>query len=170
MKAFLIIDMLKDFVRKNGKLEVPKSREIIQNIQEKLEKQREKNNLIIYVADRHREKDKEFKNYPPHAIAGTEGAEIIKELEPKKNEIVINKRRFSAFYGTDLDLTLREKDIKKLTITGILTNICVLYTAADAKMREYEVSVPRDSVATNEEKTNEFALKQMKEVLGVNIT
>lgn len=169
MEAFLVIDMLKDFVYKEGSLEVPKSREIRDNIKRRIENNRKKDNLIIYVADRHRKGDNEFDNYPEHAIKGSEGAEIIEELNPKEKDVIIEKRRFSAFFGTDLDLTLRENNIDKLIITGILTNICVLYTVADARMRDYEVEIPKDSVATNDEEVNNFALKQIRDVLGATI-
>ncbi|PTD93585.1 nicotinamidase [archaeon SCG-AAA382B04] len=169
MKAVLVIDMLNDFVKKDAPLEVPTAREITENIKTLIEQHRKKDNKIIYVADRHRKNDKEFSQYPPHAIKGTEGARIIDELSPKEEDIIIEKRRFSAFYGTDLDLTLRENNISELIITGILTNICVLYTTADARMRDYEVKVPRDCVTTNNKKINEFALNQMENVLGAEV-
>lgn len=166
MKAVLVIDMLNDFVRETAPLEVPKARDIIENIKEVTRENRKKDNLIIYVADRHREDDKEFQEYPKHAVKGTEGAEIIEELSPKEEDIVIEKRRFSAFYGTDLDLTLRENNIDELIITGILTNICVLYTTADARMRGYDVKIPKDCVATTDEEIQNLFLQQMRDVLG----
>ena len=68
---------------------------------------------------------------------GTHGAEIIEELKPGQEDLVVKKRRYSGFFGTDLDLLLRELEIKKIYIVGILTNICVFFTAVDASVRGY---------------------------------
>ena len=65
---------------------------------------------VIYLTDNHVPDDAEFKVFPPHAIAGTKGAEIIPELAPEDDEDVIPKRRYSGFFGTDLDITLRERE------------------------------------------------------------
>ena len=92
---------------------------------------------IIYICDNHEEDDREFDMFPPHCIAGTEGSQIIQQLQVKDGDKIIKKRRYSAFYGTDLDLYLREKGIEEIYLVGVCTNICVLYTAADARNLGY---------------------------------
>lgn len=168
-KALLIIDMLNDFIDENGALPVPGAREIVEPIKLLLERFREKGLDVIYICDNHLPDDKEFGVWGPHAVRGTKGAEVIEELKPVEGEPVIYKRRFSGFFGTDLDLTLREKKIEELVITGVLTNICVLYTASDAYQRGFEVIVPADCVKAASPEMHEFALKQLKEVVGANI-
>ncbi|OKY78718.1 MAG: Nicotinamidase-like protein [Candidatus Methanohalarchaeum thermophilum] len=164
--AVLVIDMLKDFVEEGSPLEVPKSRDIIDDIKDLVDDKRENGDEIIYVADRHRPDDSEFEDYPSHAIKGTEGAEIIDELEPKEEDTLIEKRRFSGFFRTDLDLTLREKNVDELILTGILTDICILHTAAGARMRNYDVIVPKECVAALDKESHNFALNHIEEVLG----
>ena len=82
------------------------------------------------------------------AIAGTEGAEFIDELSPANGEIVIRKRRYSAFKGTDLDMMLRAHGIQTVVPTGVSTNVCVESTLRDAFEYNYYVCVPEDGVAS----------------------
>lgn len=169
-RAFLIIDMLNDFVREDGALYVgEKGRQIIPFIAAKLEEARQQGWPVIYICDRHRPDDKEFAMFPPHCIEGSDGARVCEELAPHQGDLVIPKRRFSGFYGTDLDLSLRELGAEELMLVGVCTNICVLYTAADARMRNYQVTVFKDGVASFDKNAHSFALQQMEKVLGVKI-
>lgn len=102
-------------------------------------------------------------------MKGTKGAEVIVELTPRPEDIVIRKRRFSGFYGTDLDLSLRERGIERLVIAGTLTDICVYHTAVDAVQRAYEVVIVRDGVSALSPEEHEFALRQMGRLLGARI-
>ncbi|MHA1300552.1 MAG: cysteine hydrolase family protein [Candidatus Helarchaeota archaeon] len=163
-KALLIIDMLNDFLLESAPLEVPEGRKIIPNLSTLLDYARSKKWSIIYLADNHKSTDPEFKILPAHCIKGTKGAEVIDELTPKDGEILIPKRRYSGFFGTDLDLWLRELGTKTVILTGILTNICVLYTSADASQRGYDVIVVKDGVAALTPEDTEWALKQMETI------
>ncbi len=97
---------------------------------------------IIYVCDSHRPDDQEFTLFPPHCHRGKLGRESHqKSSPPQAGDYIIPKRRFSAFFGTSLDLLLREKKIEELEIVGVCTNICVLYTSAGARMLIYQVVV-----------------------------
>ncbi|RKY60888.1 MAG: cysteine hydrolase [Candidatus Latescibacterota bacterium] len=164
-KAFVIVDMLNDFVREGAPLEVPRTREVLPNIRRELERARREGMPVIYLCDRHRPDDPEFKVWPPHAVEGTDGAEVAQELAPQDGDLVIPKVSYSGFFRTDLEDRLRELGVEKLIITGCVTNICVLYTAVDALMRGYEVEVPTDCVAALDEEDGRFALKQIREVL-----
>lgn len=168
-EAFLVIDMLHDFLKQDGALSIGDSTQIIRNVQERLEKWRSGKKPVIYIMDRHLPNDAEFNMFPPHCLAGERGAEIVAELSPRKEDILIFKRRYSAFFGTDLDLTLRELGAKALELTGVCTQICVLYTAADARMLSYAVTVRKDCVASFDAEAHEFALKEMKKTLGVKV-
>jgi len=169
-KALLIIDMLNDFIRENGKLYIGDSGgKIISPIQKELEKFRKEKKPVFYICDYHRPDDKEFNLFPPHCLSGTEGANIIEELKPSKNDFIIHKRRYSGFFQTDLDISLREEEIIELELVGVCTNICVLYTAVSARMLDYRVTVLKDAVASFDQGAHDFALRQMKDVLGVEI-
>ena len=165
-KALLIIDMLNDFLNEGAPLEVPEGRKIIPAISKILNFARTRGWDVIYLCDNHKKSDPEFKIWPSHCVKGTKGAEVVEELKPDlgREEIIIPKRRYSGFYGTDLDLWLRELGVQTVILTGILTNICVLYSSADASQRGYEVIVVEDGTAALSAEDHEWALKQMKSV------
>jgi len=169
--ALLIIDMLNDFVLPGAPLEVPKTRNIIAAIQGELEKARNEGRKVIYICDAHTEDDPEFTrmSWPPHAVKGTKGAGVIDELEPAESEQVIEKTGYSGFHQTGLEEALRRDNIDHLTLTGCVTNICVLYTAYDAVIRGFDVTVLSDCVADLDSGEGEYALKQMTNVLGVKV-
>jgi nicotinamidase-related amidase len=164
-KALLIVDMLNDFVLKGAPLEVPRAREIVPHIKEEIDKARKEKIPIIYLCDAHSKDDPEFKVWPSHAVKGTKGQEIIVELKPEKRDFVIFKTTYSGFYKTKLEKLLRKLKVEKLIVTGILTNICVLYTAVDALMRGFDVEIPEKAVAGINPEDEKFALRQIKEVL-----
>jgi len=106
--------------------------------------------------------------FPPHCIEGTADAEVIPELAKYPGE-VIPKRRYSAFFDTQLDEKLSQFKPERLTICGVLTDICVMHTVADARNRYYEVEIPVDCVASSDEKAHNFALEHMDKVLGAKL-
>lgn len=168
-KALLVIDMLNDFIHKDGSLYVGESSKLVKNIAKRIKEHRDSGNTIIYIMDNHLEHDKEFKMFPSHCVAGEWGSEIVPELAPLKGDYLISKRRYSAFFGTDLDLTLRELDIKEIEMVGVCTQICLLYTGADARMRNYDVVVHRNSASSFNQEAHEFALKEMESTLGIKV-
>lgn len=168
--AVVVVDMLNDFIRPEGVLYCgPQSEAIIRPIAERIAEARASGEPVIYVCDRHRPDDAEFQMFPPHAVGGTPGAEIIAELAPDPEDHVVPKRRYSAFAGTDLLLTLRELQVEGVELVGVCTNICVLYTACDARNLGYLVTVHAARVASFDRTAHEFALQQMETVLGVEV-
>jgi nicotinamidase/pyrazinamidase len=167
--ALLIIDLLNDFIKEEGSLLVPNAARIVPRIREILEAARIQGVPVVYLTDKHRPDDREFRHWPPHAVTGTWGAQIIDELEPLPEEYVIPKRRYSAFYGTDLDIYLRELGVRHIYETGVLTNICVYITAIDASTRLYQVTVIRDAVASLSRETDEFIFRQLEEVIQAEL-
>ncbi|MFX1598421.1 MAG: cysteine hydrolase family protein [Promethearchaeota archaeon] len=162
MFALLIIDMLNDFIKENSILEVQRGREIIPNIQKLISKAKERGIPVIYVCDAHEKNDNEFLEFKPHAVKGTEGAEIVEELRPQKGDFIVEKTKFDGFYNTKLDRILKELKVDSLIATGVLTDICVLYTTASARMREYKVYVVSNGTATQEEQTHKRFLDYME--------
>lgn len=170
MKALLVIDMVTDFIDPAGALYIgPVAKKIIPVIKSRLDQYRVEGHPVIFVCDSHVSDDTEFNLFPPHSVGGSGGEELISELTPLAEERIIPKRRFSAFVGTDLDITLRDKGIDEIELTGVVTNICILYTAAMAKMYGYIVNVPVNAVASFDEEAHHFALKEMEKTLGVNM-
>jgi nicotinamidase-related amidase len=170
-EALLIIDMLNDFVLPQAPLEVPETRDIIKNILREIKAARSAGNPVIYVCDTHAPDDKEFTKFgwPPHAVKGTRGAEVVADLAPAPGDAVIAKTTYSGFYGTQLDATLKKLGVDGLRLTGCVTHICIMFTASDAVLRDYPVTVVRDAVAGIAKEDHEAALRIMKSVMGVTI-
>ncbi|MFN3533551.1 MAG: cysteine hydrolase family protein, partial [Candidatus Brocadia sp.] len=93
----------------------------------------------------------------------------IKQLKPRKEDYVVAKTTYSCFYKTPLNKLLKKLDITYLIITGIVTNICVLYTAVDAYMRGYKIIIPQNCVAALTEGEHQFALQQMQRLFHAEI-
>lgn len=170
MKALFVIDMLKDFLDKDGALYCGnKSRKIIPFVKEKIDEFHKNKDLVIFVCDSHQEDDLEFKMFPKHCIVGTEGAQIIDELLVKERDVIIKKTRYSAFYKTELDSVLEKNSITEVYVAGICTSICVMDTVGALRNRDYKVIVYKDGVADFDQKAHLFSLKRMKKIYGVEI-
>ena len=169
--ALLVIDMLEDFVRPGAPLEVPQTRKILPAIARRVARTRREGGLVVYVCDSHMKNDPEFARmgWPPHAVAGTKGAAVISEIAPEPGDVVVEKKTYSGFYRTTLQTVLRRHGIRSVSLSGCVTHICILYTAADAAMRGYDVTVAESLVAGLDRRTHRFALDQMKNVLGVRV-
>jgi nicotinamidase-related amidase len=168
-KALLVIDMLKDFLEKDGVLCIGDTEQLIQNVGQRLIDWRAQGDPVIYIMDRHLPQDAEFAMFPPHCLAGERGGEVVDELAPGPGDYIVYKRRYSAFFGTDLDLILRELRISDLELAGVCTQICILYTAADARMLNYTVTVKKDCIASFDHEAHLFALNEMAKTLGVKL-
>lgn len=97
-----------------------------------------------------------------HCVQGAPGTEIVAELVPRPDEHLIRKRRYSVFVGTDLDIVLRGMGVRTLVLVGMLTNVCVHYTFADAHQRDYVVRVVTDCVSGSSLEAHDAALAAMQ--------
>jgi len=168
--AVLVIDMLRCFLEPGHPLYVgDKARRIIPNVQRLLEQELARGSKLFFICDHHDPDDLEFKMFPPHCIEGTPEAVVIPELARYPGEI-IPKKRYSGFFDTPLEGKLCKLKPEKLIICGVLTNICVLHTTADARNRDYNVEVPIGCVASSDEAAHRFALEHMEKVLGAKLT
>jgi nicotinamidase/pyrazinamidase len=170
-RALLVIDMLEDFVRAGAPLEVPETRKILPAVRRRIARARKARERVVYVCDSHLRHDPEFARmgWPPHAVAGTPGAAVVAAISPEPGDVVVEKKTYSGFHRTSLQSVLRRYGVRKISLSGCVTNICILYTAADAAMRGYDVTVDETLVAGLDPKTHAFALDQMEKVLGVRV-
>lgn len=168
-QALLIVDMLNDFVRPEGALSVPGAQEIIPNIQRELEAARQAGQAVIHVCDAHAPDDVEFKRYPPHAVEGTPGAEIISELAPLPGEPVVKKKRLNAFFETELGDIVSRIAPDKVTVVGVVTHICVMEAVGGLCYRDIPARVPKDCVADFDQEMEACAFKRMETVFGAEI-
>lgn len=166
--AVIVVDMLNDFV--TGPIKCDRAQRIIPHLQDLLKAAREKGVHVIYTCDAHLKGiDHELELWGDHALAGTEGAQIIPELAPTEKDFIIHKRRYSGFCGTDLDILLRELGVETLIITGMQAHICVQHTAADAFYLGYRLIVPSDGIEAFTEEILENELGYLKQMYGAEI-
>lgn len=100
---------------------------------------------------------------------GTRGAEMAELLRPLDDDYLVVKPRFSAFYATNLPVLLPELGVSRLILTGVATDICVLFTAADAHMREYRLWVPSNAVASEQLERSQWALDIIKNSMDAEV-
>ena len=168
-KAIIIVDVLNDFV--TGSLRCDRAQRIVPHLVDLVKNAREKGIPVIYSNDAHiKGIDHELKLWGDHAIVGTEGAEVIPELEPKEGDYIVPKRRYSGFYGTDMEMLLKELNVDTVILTGLHAHMCVRHTAADAYYRGYNIIVPTDGVDSFTEEDYLAGLKYLKEVYGAEIS
>lgn len=156
--ALLVVDMLKDFCDPSGAMPLADADRLYPPIRALADAMRYTGQPVIWVADRHQPDDREFAKRATHCLAGTTGAEIVDELPVRPDDLVVPKRRYSAFFSTDLDLLLREREITCVVVTGVVTNICVRSTVHDAFFLGYDVLVCEDAVAATGPREQESSL------------
>lgn len=179
-KALISIDYTVDFVADEGRLTAGAKAQAIESAITNLTKAAyDAGHLIVFAIDGHEKGDDyhpESRLFPPHNLMGTSGRELYgqlgslyHEIKAHKRVLWLDKRYYSAFAGTNLDARLRERGIKTLILTGVLTDICVLHTAVDAYNLGYQLEIAKSAVATLSEERQVWALEHFQNVLGANI-
>jgi nicotinamidase-related amidase len=121
---------------------------------------------VIYVNDNFGKWQSDFRKLVDHCVQdNVKGKPIAQLLRPDERDYFVLKPKHSAFYSTSLDLLLRYLKADTVILTGIAGNICVLFTASDAYMRDFNLLVPRDCIASETEADNQHALAYMSKVL-----
>ena len=180
MEALLSIDYTYDFVADDGKLTTSKVGQAIEKKLVALTKEFIDNDeFVVFAIDGHDPTDNyhpENKLFPPHNVMETSGrdlygslADLYEEKKDADNVYWLDKRHYSAFSGTDLDIRLRERKITKIHLTGVCTDICVLHTAVDAYNLGYEIVIHESCVQSFDEEGHKWALRHFKNTLGAEI-
>jgi nicotinamidase-related amidase len=169
--ALLLIDVINDLEFKGGErlleLAVPAARRIAEL------KTRTKRLGIpsIYVNDNFGKWQSDFQKLLAHCLADdVRGKRIAEILKPEEDDYFVLKPKHSGFFSSTLDTLLDYLRARTLIITGIAGNICVLFTANDAYMRDFNLVIPADCVVSNTEEENQHALELMKRVLKADIS
>lgn len=158
--AVLVIDMQNDFV--SGRLACNRARRVVEPIRTLLTRTRLAGCDILYICDCHENGDSELEFWAEHAMAGSDGAEIIPELCPEGNDSIFQKSSFNAFSNESLNLFLRRRGIQRLIVTGLHTTICVTETVMCAYYLGYDIIVPRECVESPSESEQQVGLKQLQ--------
>lgn len=166
--ALLIIDMINDLqfpeARALSEFAVPMAKriKILAN------RARAAGVPVIYVNDNFGRWRSDFHALVKHCLH-SHGKAIARLLKPKTKDYFVLKPKHSAFHSTTLDLLLRHLGARRLILTGMASNICVLFTANDAYMRSFKLFVPGDCVCANTQAENDHALALMKKILKADI-
>jgi ureidoacrylate peracid hydrolase len=156
--ALIVVDMQNDFVAPGAPLETSAGRDMLPNLQRALACCREVGIPIIYTAHVFRAGGCDMgllAHVPSIArgealLDGSPGAAIFPAIAPRDDEIVITKHRFSAFFGTDLEMILGGLGVNTVVITGVTTENCCHATARDAYFRDFQVVFLADATATSD--------------------
>lgn len=145
--AVIVVDMVNEFFEPGGKMVLEGGTALYEPVNALLEAAHGAHIPVFYTNQWLRPDDALFKKRIPHCLMHTWGAQLVDALHRAPTDIVVPKRRYSAFFGTDLDLLLRERHMATVLVTGVVTNICVRSTVHDAFFLGYEVVVPVECVA-----------------------
>lgn len=171
--ALIVVDMVKDFTDPEGLVFYPMNREILPRIADLVARCHQWGLQVIFMQHRYRKGkyDRNLETMRPNCIEGS-GGEDLDPLLPvdEEKDYIIQKRRYSAFYGTDLDLVLRENHIKNVVVVGTKTNCCIRATVQDAYFNDYFPIVLSDCVGTNSEEVNQVHLTDMDKYFGTVMT
>ncbi len=158
--ALVIIDMLKDyFIASNNYPITPLAQALINPINQLASGFRQRKLPVIFSTDSFNKDDFIFKSkMHPHALTGTEGAEIVADLERLDDDLWLPKPRFSAFFNTGFEKILRQQQITQIAVVGIATNFCVLTTAMDALCHNFKAIIVDDCTAAFSQEIHEQCL------------
>lgn len=131
---------------------------------------RERDALVVHAVERHRPglRDFEQPKLPEHCLIGERDSEIWPRFAPveRARELVVPKRRYSAFFATDLALLLREQDVDTVLVAGVKTNVCIRATCQDAFAHGFRVVLPREATNSNRPHLAAASLEDVARYLG----
>lgn len=149
--ALLVIDITKDSLlpAEESGIELIGAPQVVEQSRRVIEAARESGVPVIFVQELHRRSLIDFGRELDgaegvHCLEGSPGAQFLDDLKPRENEFYIPKRRYSAFFGTDLEILLKGLKVETLILIGFLTDVCVHYTGADAHQHDYRIRVVRE--------------------------
>jgi maleamate amidohydrolase len=167
--ALILVDVIASFFKQGMPNYYPEARDVIAPMRALLAAARRSGALTVHAVERHHQgfDDFEWRKLPRHHEEGGADAAILPEFAPiQPNEIIIRKRRFSAFFATDLALFLAEQKINSVVIAGVKTNVCIRATAQDAFANGFEPIVPREATNSNRPHLAAASLEDIDRYMG----
>jgi len=168
--ALILIDVINDLDFPGNEELLPQIPALGENLKALANRARKAQIPVIYLNDHFGKWRSDFNQTLKNCLDNdVPGRELARLLTPEKDDYFVLKPMHSGFYGTPLQILLNKLDIKQLILTGIAADICVLYTANDAYMRQFNLMVVSDGVAANTLDERDMALKKMNNLLKANI-
>jgi len=169
--ALLLIDVINDMDFEGAETLVRQAVPMARRIAALKQRARAASIPAIYINDNFGRWQSDFRKLVDHVLHdGVPGEEVARILEPADDDYFVLKPKHSAFYETTLDTLLAYLGARTLVLTGVAGNICILFSANDAYMRDYDLVVPSDCTVSNTPEENDYALKQIQKVLKGDIT
>jgi nicotinamidase-related amidase len=164
--ALLLIDVINDLDFPEGDQLLRHALPMARHIAALKRRARQDGIPVIYVNDNFGRWRSDFSAQVEHCLKdGVRGQALVELLRPDEDDYFVLKPKHSGFFSTALDTLLEYLGTRAVILTGMAANICVLFTANDAYMRDLHLAVPSDCVASNTEEENRYALDQMRKVL-----
>ncbi|SFG90664.1 cysteine hydrolase family protein [Sporolactobacillus nakayamae] len=163
-KVLLIIDMINPLQFSRADLLLNEMRQMVGPLADLIARARQSTIPIIFVNDNSGRWESDRDYLISEAMKGP-GASVVRQILPASSDYFIIKPKHSGFFATPLHALLHDLGAETLILTGVAGNICVLFTANDAYMRDYKLIVPKDCCASNVEEDNDYALRMMHNVL-----
>jgi nicotinamidase-related amidase len=168
--ALLLIDVINDLDFPEANRLLRYARPMARKILRLKERAKKAGVPVIYVNDNFGRWQSDFRRQVQHCLReSSRGHEIVSLLQPEDDDYFVLKPKHSGFFSTTLETLLRYLSAETLIITGIAGNFCVLFTANDAYMRDYDLIIPCDCIASNSAKENREALRLMRKFLKADI-
>jgi nicotinamidase-related amidase len=168
--ALLLIDVINDLEFPEGDQLLRYALPMARNIAALKKRAKSYGVPVIYVNDNFGRWRSDFNAQVEHCLQnGTRGKPVAELLRPEKDDYFVLKPKHSGFFSTTLDTLLEYLETRTVILAGMAANICVLFTANDAYMRDFQLLAPRDCVASNTVEDNDYALDQMDKVLKADV-
>jgi nicotinamidase-related amidase len=166
--ALVVIDMLNAYDFEDADQLAESVREALPNVKHLLERATAEDVPIIYVNDNYGDWNSSAGELVETARRGR-FPDLVEEIAPQDDVKFVIKGRHSIFYGTPLEYLLSELEVDRLVLSGQVTEQCVLYSALDAYVRDYDIAVPSDAVAHIHEDLGEAALRMMEVNMSADV-
>ena len=161
--AVVVVDVINDMEFEGGEALLEHALPMAEHLARFTARAREAVVPVIYVNDNFGKWRSDFRALLEHCISdGVRGREVAKLLAPDKSDYFVLKPKHSAFFSTTLDTLLEYLNTRTLIITGLTTDICVLFTASDAFMRDLHLIVPEDCCASASDERHRMGLELMR--------
>ncbi len=168
--ALILVDAINSFFKPGFPNYYDTVVEVIPAMQALLDAARKSGAVIVHAVERHRPEpfdDFEWRKLPVHHLEDAEDQAFFEGFRPQlPNETIVTKRRFSAFFATDLALFLAEQRIDRVVIAGVKTNVCIRATAQDAFANGFEPIVPREATNSNRPHLAQASLEDIDRYMG----
>lgn len=167
--ALLLVDVINSFFEPGHPNHYPDVEKVLEPMRQLRAAARTSSAIVVHAVERHRPEfhDFEWRKLPIHHLADAHDADYFEDFRPEgANETAVFKRRFSAFFATDLALFLTEQKVERVIISGVKTNVCIRATAQDAFANGFEPVVVREATNSNRPHLAEASLEDIDRYMG----